>query len=306
MFVYLHEVQDHVWFEKTICFLKKKYGFIDLPELINLYKSGIVLKNTCHITIDDGDRSFYDVIYPVLKKHKIPATIFVSSDVAINHINFWFQEIIGYEKQKLLKIVAEVINYDLVDIKIFSVYHIFKCLSIDQIWEIINCYQKKYKPEKKPFQNMTVNELKEVDNSGLVNIGAHTLRHPILANEEMSVSKYEITSSITNLADILGHEINYFAYPNGLPILDYGQREIDILKDIGCTCSFTTVSDNFNSRSDLLNIPRFGVSSGDNGSYIRTKFLFNMYWNKIMELKPSNEAVNRRNLLKLINVTKEE
>lgn len=296
-----HELNDPVWFENTICFLKKKYNLVHLPELISLYNNGNELKNICTITVDDGDRSFFKVIYPVLKKHKIPVTIFVSSDAAINQVNFWFQEIIGYESQKLLRIFSEVTDINVNDIKEFPLIDIFKCLTIDLMWEIINKYQKQYKPDKKPCQNICVNELKEVENSGLVTIGAHTLRHPILANEEMPISKNEIVSSITNLADILGHEIKYFAYPNGLPVLDFGQREMGILNDYGCTCSFSTESGNFNLRSGLLSMPRYALSCGESRSYIKTKFFFGSYWNKIMELKPGNESVNRKALLKLIS-----
>jgi len=296
----LHEVDDPVWLENILYFLKTKYNPVPLPELISLYNIGNELKNICHITVDDGNKSFYTGIYPVIKKHKVPITIFVSSDILINQVNFWFQEIIGYEKQKLLKIFSEVIDININDIKEFPPIDIFKCLSIDLIWEIINRYQKEYKQEKKPCQNMSVNEIKEVENSGLVTIGAHTLRHPILANEEMSISKNEITSSITDLADILGHEIKYFAYPNGLPVLDFGQREMDILKDSGCICSFSTVSGNFNLRSSLLSLPRYGISCGDSKSYLKAKLIFGSYWNKIMELKPENERKNRKALLKII------
>lgn len=295
-----HEVHDAVWFDNIICFLIKKYNSVNLNDLINLYNSGGDLHNICHITVDDGDKSFYNVIYPVLKKHKIPATIFVSSDVAINRVNFWFQEIVGYERQNLLKIVSEVMDFNLNNKNHIHLDDILKCFTITQILEIINRYQKKFHPAKKPFQNMSVSELKEVENSGLVTIGAHTLRHPILANEEMQVSKDEIISSIANLADILGHEVTYFAYPNGLPGLDFGQREMGILNEIGCLCAFSTESGNFNQSSELLSIPRYGLSCGESRNYIKTRLFCGSHWNKIMELKPGNESVNRKALIKLI------
>lgn len=295
-----HEVRDSVWLESILCYLKAEYNLVNLPELIRLYKNEEELKNICHISVDDGDKSFYKVIYPVLKKHKIPVSIYVSPDVTINEVNYWFQEIIGYEKEKLLKILSEVIDIEVNYLKEFLLVNIFKCLTIDQIWEIINTYQKKYKPGKTHFQNMSVNELREVENSGLVTIGAHTLRHPILTNEEMTLSKYEITSSIINLADILGHEIEYFSYPNGIPLLDFGQRERDIVKDCGCICSMSTESGRFNLRSDLLNIPRYGIMDGNGIGYVKTKLFFGSHWNIIMKFKPGNESLNRIAIMKLL------
>lgn len=295
-----HEVRDSAWLEYILCYLKTKYNLVHLPELIRLYKNEDELKNICHISVDDGDISFYKVIYAVLKKHKIPVSIYVSPEVTINKVNYWFQEISGYDKQMLLKILSEVININVNDIKEFCMVDIFKCFTIDQIWEIINTYQKKYNPGKTHFQNMSVDQLREVENSGLVTIGAHSLRHPILANEEITLSKNEITSSINNLADILGHEIIYFSYPNGIPHLDFGQREMDIVKDCGCICSVSTESGSFNLRSDLLNIPRYGIMEGNGIDYVKTKLFFGSHWNKIMKLKTGNESVSRKKLFKLI------
>lgn len=295
-----HAINDSLWFDDTACFLKRKYNLVNLQELFYLHNAGNDSNNVCHITVDDGEKSFYKNIFPVLKKHKIHATVFVSPDAAIKQVNLWFQEIIGYDTQKLLQIIAEVTETNLDDVKKINIYNVFKCLKIDLIWEIIIRYQTKHKTHRKLCQNMSVNELIEVENSGLVTIGAHTMKHPILANEEMSSSKYEITSSITTLANILGHEIKYFAYPNGLPFLDFGQREMDILKDNGCQYSFSVETGDFNLESSLLSIPRYGLSSGDSKNYLKVKLFCGTHWNDIMKLKPGNEIVNRRKLLEFI------
>jgi peptidoglycan/xylan/chitin deacetylase (PgdA/CDA1 family) len=295
-----HEVNDPVWFENTVNYLKRKYDPVQLPELISLFNNGSSLDRVCHIMVDDGDRSFYNVIYPILKKNKLPATIFVSPYAAANRVNFWFQEIVGYDKEKLLKIISEVADINVKSLVKYSLIYIFKCLTIDIILEIINRYQKVYMPDKKPCQNMSVNELMEIENSGLVTIGAHTLRHPILANEELTISKKEIESSITDLADILGHAIHYFAYPNGIPGLDFGQREMDILTNSGCTHSFSNESGNLNYSSSLLSIPRFSLTCMESLSYMKIKLSFGSKWNTIMTLKPGSEINNRKALKKLI------
>jgi peptidoglycan/xylan/chitin deacetylase (PgdA/CDA1 family) len=298
--VNFHKADNPVWFEKIVSFLKNKYIPVHLTELLSLYNNNDELDKICHITVDDGDKSFYKWIYPVLRKHQIPASTFVSPETTVNQLNFWFQEIVGYEKQKLLLIFSEVTGTKTDFIKEYPIGDILKCLTIETIWEIIKMYQKKYNPGKRSWQNMSIDELKEVENSGLITIGAHTLRHPILANEEMGVSKNEIVSSINNMANILGHEIKYFAYPNGLPVYDFGQREMDILNDCGCLCSFSTISGNFNLKTDLLSIPRYGFSCNDSIAFSRMKFFFGSNWSIITKLKPGNESVNRKALLKLL------
>jgi hypothetical protein len=120
-----------------------------------------------------------------------------------------------------------------------------------------------------------------------------------LANEEMSVAKNEIASSITSLADMLGHEIKYFAYPNGIPDFDFGQREMDILKENGCESAFATDSGDLSLQTNLLRIPRYGLSNGDSISYTRLKIFSGSLWNTIVKIKPGNELVDRRALLKI-------
>jgi peptidoglycan/xylan/chitin deacetylase (PgdA/CDA1 family) len=295
-----HDVSDLHWFENIICFINQKNSFVHLSEFISSYKGGNGQKIPGHVTVDDGDKTFYNVIFPVLKKHKIPATIFVSPEIAINQKNFWFQEIVGYDEQKLLDVSSEVVGIGASDLKRFPVLHILKCLTIEQIWEIIDRYKNKHQPGEKLCQNMSVNEIREVENSGLVTIGAHTLRHPVLANEILEVSKNEIISSFIGLSEILGHEIDCFAYPNGEPILDFGQREMGILKDIGCKYAFSTRAGSFNSGTSLLSIPRYGSSTGESNYYLRIKVLLGSNWNRIMRFKPGNEFVNRKSLTQLI------
>jgi peptidoglycan/xylan/chitin deacetylase (PgdA/CDA1 family) len=296
-----HDVRDPEWFENIVRDLKKDYDTVSLRELTDLQDKGKDQKSIAHITVDDGDKTFYNIIYPVLKKNSIPATIFVSPDIVVNQVNFWFQEIIGYDESKLLDICSEVMNVNINDLKKFPLIHIFKCLKVDLIWDIINMYQKKYQTEKKQCQNMGIDELKEVEESGFITIGAHTMRHPILANEDPERSQIEITSSFKGLSGILGREINCFAYPNGEPGFDFTQREIDFLKAVGCQHAFSTESGNFDSNSNLYSIPRYGVSSGDGYSYIKLKLIAKSNWNKIMRLKPANEFSNRKTLSKLMN-----
>ena len=111
-------------------------------------------------------------------------------------------------------------------------------MQINQIHEIIKQYREKNHTPKKLFQNMTVSNLKEVNQSGLVTIGAHTINHPVLKNENDVTSKYEINESINDLSGILNREIKYFSYPNGIPGIDFSERERTYLRESGIQLAF--------------------------------------------------------------------
>jgi len=299
-----HEVTDRNWFDRTIFFLKDKYRIVSPGEFEDLYNNSS-LSGVCLITVDDGASSFYINIYPVLKKYNLPAILFVSPEIILQRKNFWFQEIAGYEDMLLKKIYIEVIDKDFNLHKIgkFPIEHLLKCLKIVQIWKIINLYRGKYNIEKKKCINMSVDEIREVEQSGLVTIGAHTLSHPVLANENEPVARNEIISSFRDLEKILRHKIIYFAYPNGIPGFDYGEREVAILKAGGCRMAFTTVTGNTMAMSDLLNIPRYGLTCGDSREYIQARFFFGSMWNRVMRLKQGNEIDNRRSIIKILNLS---
>ncbi len=66
-------------FEKQMKYLKDNgYNLIGMKEFIDyMYGKGEIPEKPILITIDDGYKSIYEYAYPVLKKYKIPATIYI-------------------------------------------------------------------------------------------------------------------------------------------------------------------------------------------------------------------------------------
>jgi peptidoglycan/xylan/chitin deacetylase (PgdA/CDA1 family) len=68
-------------FEKQMNYLKKKkYRVVGLADLVDKIRRGERIKpKTVVITLDDGFLDNYENVYPVLKKHNFPATIFIAT-----------------------------------------------------------------------------------------------------------------------------------------------------------------------------------------------------------------------------------
>ena len=257
-----HEVKDAVWFETVVKYLKNKYNIITAKRLYEFYHSHKPLENACLITVDDGHISSYDVIYPILKKYNVPAIFFVSPEIAKreNAINFWFQEIRDYDKKKLWNIIKTHSNKQ--DNPEKDHIDLIKNETIDNIWKIISKYQELYLVARKEPQNMTIQQVLQIDKEGLVEIGAHTLTHPFLAKETDIKAKEEIQSSIKQLEEILGHPVLTFAYPNGRPIIDFGEREKQFLKETSVKLAFSTYTRKFSLSDDVFAIPRYALGYG--------------------------------------------
>lgn len=153
-----HGIKNSSWFEDTLIILKSKYTMVSIDEIEDYYYRGGKLKNACHITFDDGDISFYNMAYPILKHHNIPASIFVSPKVCTDRKNFWFQEIKGYDYSELKKIIVKFLHIEPKYLKQYSINSILKCLKIDQIWSIIELYQKQFNVSPKEPQNISVDQ----------------------------------------------------------------------------------------------------------------------------------------------------
>jgi peptidoglycan/xylan/chitin deacetylase (PgdA/CDA1 family) len=261
-----HEINNFSIFKKTISLISKNYKFTNLVDFINSYE-----KNICHITFDDGHHSF-EKAFEILKEKKIPSTLFISIDKILNKKNFWFQDI-DYLKEKLNdKFNQEFYNFFLLkkNNKSFKFYDYLKFCRIEKIDQFINLLIKKYNINV-PLFNISLEKLNELSKENLLELGAHTVNHPILLNEENEKSELEIANSIINLSNFLNKQIISFAYPNGIKKLDYDNREKNILKKYGIKYAFTMNLNNFNiDEHDLLEIPR--ISFGNN--YFKNIILF--------------------------------
>lgn len=301
-----HEIKNNEVesLENLLYYLKTKKNIISANDLLRYMKGELELPSNSYVlTADDGHSSFYQHLFPILAKLKIPCSLFVSPKVITEKINYWFQEIAGFDSIKLRQIISDRIDVPLSFLESLWTRSIFKALSSDEISDVVERYYELYKDEnKKSFQNIDKEQLIRIHESGLVTIGAHTMTHPILYNESMESSRYEIQESVADLEKILGSKIQFFAYPNGIPELDYSQREVSILKSTNVELAFSTNFSKAKRTDPIYEIPRGEITFGRID--FRPKLLFWDKWRKMNDLRIGTRMVNDR--LKLLERRKME
>lgn len=290
-----HQVRNSKWFDAVIHHLKSKYTIISAGDLERSISSGEPFKKTCHLTFDDGDISFYNIVLPVLRKYMVPATLFVSPRICRERINFWFQDIAAFDLFRMKREISTYTGIPAESIMKISTISLLKSLPYDVIKGIMLECSKKQQARRIPFRNVNVQQLMDINRSGLVTIGAHTLNHPILKNEDDKTSRYEISRSIIDLTDLLGQEVRYFAYPNGIALLDYAQREKDYVRECNISLAFENESDE-TVPSDTMSIPRIALSDGESMSQIELKLRFPGLWYSLKRFNPSGEYRERMRL----------
>lgn len=300
--VTFHNVRNAMWFEKTLDTLSRFYQFRGLNLLEDTFDKKTDTRGYCFITFDDGEKSFYEIAYPVLLKRKIHATIFVSPKAIMEEKNFWFQNLQDVSETDIKDILKEKGFYDPKLVNSYDSIVLLKSLCIESIEHIVSAYYKKNNKKMPGYQNISQRELLEISSSGLILIGAHTMSHPILLNESDEISLNEIKQSIEQLATLIQKEIRYFAYPNGFFGLDFSNREVSFLQSTTVHLAFSSDPGKIMISESKYRINRIGLTVGSMPHVLAKVFIGNVWDSAKSFLKGNkNEVRQRLSLRKLIH-----
>ncbi len=223
--------------DKTFKYLAKTYNIISLDSLVYALENRDFSKipsKALVITFDDGHIGNYELLQ-VVKKQKIPITIFLCASLINTNRHYWFR----YQNNSCsVEALKQVSNHE--RLKILSEYG-FK--------------QEKEFEQPQVLQADQINQMKP-----FINFQSHTLFHPILPKCTYDVAKSEIGMSKEILETQFNLSINAISYPNG----DYSDRDIELSKQAGYKCGLT-VDYGYNTLdTDPFKLKRFSVNdTGD-------------------------------------------
>jgi peptidoglycan/xylan/chitin deacetylase (PgdA/CDA1 family) len=99
-------------------------------------------------------------------------------------------------------------------------------------------------------------QLRQLHASG-IEIGGHTVTHPILALSDKQAAYEEIASNKEDLESLLGERLELFAYPNGNPEQDFASAHVEMVRRAGYAAAVTTRPSVCTSTTDPFWLPRF-------------------------------------------------
>jgi len=108
-------------FEEQMEYLQRNgFRVIPLKQLLAFLRGEVAIpRRSVVLTIDDGYRSVYDLAYPVLKKYKFPATIFIYSDYIGNGGLNW-RKMAEMEASGLISFQAHSKTHDNLTVRLAS------------------------------------------------------------------------------------------------------------------------------------------------------------------------------------------
>ena len=259
--IYPDEIHVRRFYE--VCgWLKSWFNVLPLDAAVAHLKDGTLPARAACITFDDGYADNHDVALPILQRHGLPATFFIATGF-LDGGRMWNDTVIESVRHSMAT------TLDLGELGRFAVgTPAEKAAAIGAIIGKI-----KYLPVAErldaaqriasaahvnPPNNlmMTSLQVKAMRQAGM-QIGAHTVSHPILARLSNELARAEIKGSKDFLEHLLGERVGLFAYPNGKPGEDYVPASVDVVRSLGFDAAVSTQWGAFRAGDDPFQIKRF-------------------------------------------------
>jgi len=238
-------------------YLREFFNVVPLSRLLSQMRAGVPLdSHTVVLTIDDGRRNCYQYLFPLLCEFQMPATFFVVSSFVEERSWIWTDRVLWLaSRQKSARLFLPD-RLDRIFTHLNRVVPEFRNAQIEALGQAVGVRI----PEKPPdrFAPCTWSELREMADSGLVEIGSHTISHPILSTLSEQESWLELTESRASLERGLGGGVSAFCFPNGKTD-DFLPIHVDQIKAAGYTSAVTTRPGMVTEKSDLYELPRIGI-----------------------------------------------
>jgi peptidoglycan/xylan/chitin deacetylase (PgdA/CDA1 family) len=254
-------------FDALCACLASWFNVLPLDQAVRRLKAGSLPQRALAITFDDGYADNFEVATPILKRHGLCATFFIATGF-LDGGRMWNDSVIESVRRTPLHTLAlqqlgvpGLMNMAVGRVAekqeaITRIIRAIKYLPVPQRLTLTQELAVLAQATLPTDLMMTGEQVRAMRRAGM-QIGAHTVSHPILAKLSDHETQDEIRNSKHHLEDLLDEPVTLFAYPNGKPGQDYSPRSVQIAKDLGFEAAVSTAWGACNARTDLFQIPRF-------------------------------------------------
>jgi len=260
----LPDLPDALEFERKMLWIRRWFNVLPLSTAVDRLFDGSIPRRSLSITFDDGYADNEQIAAPLLHRLGLSATFFVSTgflngscmwnDRVIEAVRATRSESIDLEgaglpalplhslqarQEAIARILTAIKHLDPIE-RDAAVTRIVECCAAPRIADLM----------------MREHQVRRLCELGM-EVGAHTVSHPILTRLAAGAAHAEIWSSKSHLEGIVGSPVRLFAYPNGVPQRDYAAAHVQMVRDCGFAAAVSTAWGAASRRSDRFQLPRF-------------------------------------------------
>ena len=243
--------------------LREHFHPLPLLEAVQRLREGSLPPRAVCVTFDDGYADNAQCAMPVLKRYAIPATVFISTgflnggrmfnDTVIETVrgvasDYFDLRDLGLEAYPMSTTADRLQS-------IAAILRAIKPLDLERRQEVADAIQATAR-QLPDDTMMTDQQVRSLVANG-IEVGAHTVHHPILASLDSAAAQAEISGSKTHLETLLQRDVQLFAYPNGRPQIDYREEHRAMVERCGFLAAVSTHWGAATIDSDPYQLPRF-------------------------------------------------
>ena len=270
--------------------LRRYYHPLSLSNLIHRHKFNVWPAKSVVITFDDGYADNATCARPLLEAADIPATVFVTAGPIGNTKGLlWWDELgklllstsslpaqlsvringqeccLTFRKddppdpKRPVNLESESGSRQHAYQELKSLLRVLPTDAREKIISDLYLWAGNNMSDSRPdYRTMNAEELRSLACDGLIEVGAHTMTHPVLSALPLEAQRDEILESKRALENILEQPVNSFAYPYGAR-RDYTSETASLVKEAGFRCACSCFSGRIILTSDPYQLPRYCV-----------------------------------------------
>jgi len=279
---------------------------VSLGELVRGLLDGVIPRKSFAVTFDDGYADNLHNAHPVLQHYGVPATVFIASGSVGSDREFWWDELdrLVLQSERLPEAIefdtgegavatwqlGEAAEQDGTTRARWRGWHVligsdpsprhslyrFLCTMFARLPEARReavlaqlrrqaCCGPRGRPTHRALMREEVSQLSEC---GLFEIGGHTVTHTSLASLARGVQEAEIRASRAALEEMTGRAVTSFSYPFG-DRSSYTAETVDLVRSAGLRCACANFTDGVRRNSDPYQLPRILVRDWDGDEFAR-------------------------------------
>jgi len=292
-------------FDEQLQVLSKLASPTGLRELAAGVSKGAVKPHSVVLTFDDGAADNLHQARPILERYDCPATVFIASGFVDSGQEFWWDQLEGillqpgslpeslrltvngkpfdqqlgpsahyshqeFERCKQWNVLDQDVPGERQRIYL-SLFNLLRPLPPErrsQVIDILREWAHTNKIGRHTHKVLSHREVRRLAQGGLVEIGAHTVTHPVLSSISAAQQRAEIQDSKRRLEEIIDQPVLSFAYPYG-ERSDYTAETVRIVRDEGFSLACSNFKGVVQPGADLFQLPRFVVGDWNGEEFER-------------------------------------
>jgi peptidoglycan/xylan/chitin deacetylase (PgdA/CDA1 family) len=277
-------------FDAQMTYLRRNFRPVSLDDVLRAHRERRLLPpDSVMVTFDDGYRDNFEVAFPILKRHGIPAAFFITTGYLTDRRLFWWErtdQLVRVAKNPELRLdypAPEVIDLSTPAAKVRAKSRLNRIIKDHYALDVERFLEGVIKASGARWTDddgrrlgdramMTWDDVRALRAAGM-GIGSHTAGHRVLQTLAPADLVSELKASRTTLEEQLGEPVTTIAYPVGKSIAKFPAVR-QALADTGYELGFTSRPgpNRLPPEGDPFDMRRISVDRDRPASWTRLRF----------------------------------